>query len=302
MNILMERYHDFCEYYQYKTLPEHHFYIPRGFYPPKGRPICSNTTYLFMDDVPWHKIDLGIATTIGRVESYKELKVPFVFHIDQMPQPLDGVKETRVCVGNAPTLYWSEEEADAWKVGTPIVRPHPIDTKVFKGYNPTKKTAITIATRAISGWGPSLKGHNILKKAYHELPIQVVARDDKDYPNAIAIWSEEEMVEALQTHQVYFNAGWKIDRSPLEAMGCGMPVIAIRTPQNVYKKYFNEEAGNIVYSKDTEDMIQKAKELLDDPERCCEIGRKAKETIEKYWNPELSRAGWNKAFDLALNP
>jgi hypothetical protein len=49
------------------------------------------------------------------------------------------------------------------------------------------------------------------------------------------------MVKTLQDHQVYFNCAWKLDRSPLEAMGVGLPVVAIRGSRNVYRKYFNEE-------------------------------------------------------------
>jgi glycosyltransferase involved in cell wall biosynthesis len=204
-------------------------------------------------------------------------------------------------VGDMPVLYWSEEESNLWGCGTRIVRPHPIDTDVFKGYNPTKQMAITIATRAFSGWGPDLKGYNVLKDAYPEVPIQVVARDDQDFPNAISIDSEADMVKSLQEHQLYFNCAWKLDRSPLEAMGVGMPVIAIRNGFNVYKDYFNEENGNIVYAWNIAEMISKTKELLTDKERCQKIGIKARETIKKYWSPKLSRTGWNKAFEIALS-
>ena len=34
-------------------------------------------------------------------------------------------------IGETPTMYWSDEEADMWKVGTPFVRPHPINANVF---------------------------------------------------------------------------------------------------------------------------------------------------------------------------
>ena len=187
-----------------------------------------------------------------------------------------------------------------WKCGIPIVRPHPIDTSIFKDYNPTKEMAITVATRAFSGWGPELKGFHILKDAYKQTSIQVIAKEDQDFPNAKAIYSEEEMVKTLQDHQLYFNCAWKLDRSPLEAMGVGLPVIAIKTGFNVYKKYFNEENNNIVYAWNMTDMINKTKELLTDKKRCLEIGTNARETIKKFWNPELSREGWNKAFNLAI--
>jgi len=47
-------------------------------------------------------------------------------------------------------------------------------------------------------------------------------------------------------------------------------------------------------------MIKKTKDLLEDPERCKIIGNNARNTIKEFWNPELSRNGWNKAFNLAI--
>jgi len=295
-----ERYHDFCEYYMYKTLPEHTFYIVDNNVEPKGRIFPENAKITPWDKIPWDIIDVGCAVHFERVEAIWQHNKPCVFHIDQVPQQWDKPQKLAELLKDTPTCYWSDEEAEMWQVGTPIVRPHPIDASIFKGYKPTKKMAITIATRAFSGWGPELKGYHILKDAYPEVPIQVIAKDDYDFPNAKAIYSEEEMVKTLQDHQVYFNCAWKLDRSPLEAMGVGLPVVAIKTGFNVYKKYFNEEKNNIVYAWNIADMIQKTKELLADKERCYEIGVNARGTIREYWNPKLSNEGWNRAFELAL--
>lgn len=300
MNIVMERYHDFCEYYMYKTLPEHTFYIVDNNVEPKGRTFPSNAKITPWDKIPWDIIDCGYAVQFERVKSVWEHGKPCVFHIDQVPQQWDNVKSLAELLKDIPVCYWSEEEAEMWKVGTPIVRPHPIDSSIFQGYKPTKEMGITIATRAISGWGPDLKGYNILKDAYKEVPIQVIAKDDQDFGNAKVILSEEEMVRTLQDHQLYFNCAWKLDRSPLEAMAVGMPVVAIKTAYNVYRKYFNEENNNIVYAWNIADMITKTKELLADKERCREIGNNARETIKKYYDPKLSKDGWNKAFELAI--
>ena len=300
LNIVMERYHNFCEYYMYKTMPEHTFYIVDNNVAPKGRVFPENAKITPWNEIPWDIIDVGYAVQFERVKAVWEHNKPCVFHIDQVPQQWDNVKALATLLKDTPTCYWSEEEAEMWQVGTPIVRPHPIDISVFKGYNPTKQMGITVATRAFSGWGPELKGYHILKDAYPEVPIQVIAKDDYDFPNAKAIYSEEEMVKTLQDHQLYFNCAWKLDRSPLEAMGVGLPVVAITTGFNFYRKYFNEEKNNIVYAWNIADMINKTKELLANKERCIEIGVNARGTIREYWNPQLSREGWNKAFNLAI--
>ncbi len=300
LSICTERYHDFCEYYMYKDLPEHTFYIVDNNVEPKGRVFPKNAKITPWDQIPWDIIDVGYAVHYERVEAVWQHNKPCVFHIDQVPQQWDNPKKLAELLKDTPTCYWSDEEAEMWQVGTPIVRPHPIDTNEFRGYNPTIKSAITIATRAISGWGPDLKGFNILKNAYNQIPIQVIAKGDHDFSNARSIDSEEDMIKTLQDHQVYFNCAWKLDRSPLEAMAVGEPVVALRTVFNTYKKYFNEDNNNIIYAWNVNEMIDKTKKLLEDKEKCYEIGVNARGTIREYYNPKLSAKGWNKAFNLAI--
>jgi hypothetical protein len=283
----------------YKSLKEHTFYVVDNNIPPK-REFPSNVKITPWDQIPWDIIDVGYAVHYERLEAVWNKNKPCVFHIDQVPQQWDDPNKLSLLVKNTPTCYWSEEEAAMWGVGTPIVRPHPIDIHTFSGYKPTKQSAITIATRAISGWGPELKGYHILKDAYYQVPIQVIAREDHDFKNAISIDTEEDMVKTLRDHQVYFNCAWKLDRSPLEAMGVGMPVVALRTAFNVYKKYFNEEKNNIVYAWNLQEMVEKTKKLLEDKDRCIEIGVNARGTIREFWSPQISADGWNKAFNLAI--
>jgi len=268
LTVVSERYHNFCEHYMYKTLAEHEFLVVDNNYPFTGRPLPSNAKIVPWPDINWDEVDLGYAVTVNRWRDVLSHGKPCVFHIDQVPQDWDKPDELAKILGDNPVVYWSDEEAEMWKCGTPIIRPHPIDTEIFKGYDPLKATAITIATRAFSGWGPDLKGYKVLEPAYKLIPIQVIAKDDKNFPNAISIESEEEMVKALQLYQVYFNCAWKLDRSPLEAMGCGMPVVALKTNFNVYKKYFNEENGNIIYAENTLAMINETNKLLKDKLRC----------------------------------
>jgi len=284
----------------YRALSNHHFYVVDNNFPFEGRPLPDNAEIIPWPKIPWEKVDLGYAVSYERLVAVKECGKPCVFHIDQVPQQWDNPPKLAKLIKDTPTLYWSHEEASMWQVGTQVVRPHPIDTRIFNGYSPINKSAITIATRAISGWGPDLKGFNVLKEAYSQIPIQVIAKGDQDFQNAHSIESEKEMVQTLRDYQVYFNCAWKLDRSPLEAMGVGMPVVALRTAFNVYKDYFSEEKGNILYAWDTKEMIEKTKRLLEDKELCSTIGVKARATIREFWNPQVAKAGWEKAFELAL--
>jgi hypothetical protein len=284
----------------YKSMPEHTFYVISK-NDKTVREFPFNVHVVPLSEIPWDIIDVGYAITIERFRIILEHGKPCVFHIDQVPQEWDNLKELKILIGDSPVCYWSKEESEMWQVGTPIIRPHPIDITIFRGYKPTKEMAITIATRSFNSWGPDLKGYSILKDAYKEIPIQVIAGGEKDFPNAMElINTEEDMIKTLQDHQVYFNCAWKLDRSPLEAMAIGLPVVDIKTEFNVYKEYFNKENNNIVYANDTADMINKTRELLADKNRCFEIGVNARGTIREYWTPALSNKGWNKAFNLAI--
>jgi len=277
LGIIMERYHNFCEHYMYKALPEHHFYLVDNNYPFIGRTLPENAEIVPYPEIPWDKIDVGYAVTYERVLEVNKHGKPCVFHIDQVPQEWDNPRKLASLLNDNPVCYWSREEAEMWKVGTPVIRPHPIDTEIFKGYNPTQKKAITIATRAISGWGPYVKGYHILKDAYYQLPIQVIAKDDKNFPNAKEILSEEEMIKTLQDHQAYFNCAWKLDRSPLEAMACFIGNTEIDTFSDIYKVHKNDYEGDLIEIKTESTKIK------------CTPN-----------HPILTNRGWKKAIDCDI--
>jgi hypothetical protein len=280
-------------------LKEHNFYSVADYDTPNsGRPKADNVTFITWDKIPWDKIDLAVAVTVNKLDFFRSHNIPVIYHIDQMPCG-DDVNLVRKKTNNIVTLYWSQEEIDTWQAGIPVLHPHPIDTNVFKGYNPTKNSSITIATRSINSWGVQMKGWYILKEAYNKVPIQVIAHGDKEFSNAKGIYSEEEMVKALTEHQLYFNCAWKLDRSPLEAMGCGMPVVAIKTKQSVYNEHFIN-GKNIIYANNTSEMIKLTINMLSDINLCKRIGSEARETIKKYWNLEIARNQWNKSFELAI--
>lgn len=302
MIILQQRYHDQCEWYQYRTLKDHFFYTTKQdnalFW---KREKLSNIEFVYENEIPWDKIDVAIAVTPSWFETVKKHGVPAIMHIDQVPANSEMIEKWQNAVQKNVTLYWSEEERDLWQVGTPILRPHPIDTDVFKGYDGRLPRAITIATRPVKDWGPEMKGHTILQKAYPETDIQVIAGRDTEFPNSKEIMTETEMVFHLAHLRLYFNCAFKLDRTPLEAMGTGMPVLAIRHKNNAYKNYF-KHGENIIYAETPEEMITMAKELLqpDKQEYLKDIGARARETIKRYWNPIISASQWNKAFNLAI--
>ncbi len=281
-------------------MPDHTFYSAAEYDTDNaGRPLLPNVIHVKWENIPWEKIDVAMLVGIEKVPLITKHNIPWVFHIDQMPEDQNLKRIAEVVHPNQIVLYWSQEEANAWNLGTPVIHPHPIDIQVFKGYEPTIKSAITVATRAFNSWGLRLKGWHILHEAYYQVPIQVIAHGDHEFRNAHGIYTEKEMVEALANHQVYFNCAWKLDRSALEAAAVGMPIVAIRTEKNVYKDIF-VDGVNILYANNTKEMIELTRQLLEDQNRCYELGVRARGAIRDYWSPEESRKKWEFAFNKAI--
>jgi len=304
MVLLQQRYHDQCEWYQYTTLKEHFFYsvLPEGQGAPWKRKYPDNVIFIMKKDIPWGKIDIGIATDLDFFKMLLDHNIPAVFHIDQMP-PNETEKNKHIIELNGHiTLYWSSEEATQWGAGISIIRPHPIDTNRFKGYRGILKEAITVATRPIGQWPREMKGYDILKKAYPQIPIQVIAGKDSEFPNSKQIMTEEEMIWHMANYSLYFNCGFKLDRTPLEAMAVGMPVFAIRHRFNAYKDMFNENTMNIAYFDTADKMIEGAQLYLrpDNFYMLRALGEAAQKTIKEHFNPVISISQWNKAFNLAI--
>jgi hypothetical protein len=304
MNIFIEAYHTFCEDYMFKALPEHNFYRVSDKRTPWSMRTPPKNLFLFdnLEDIPWNAISLGYTVSPEMfLHITKERGVPCIFHIDQMPPDYETPFRWKEVIGsNTVTLYWSSEEAFAWEMGKQVVHHHPIDCEFWKGYNPIIPHAITVATRPISSWGNQVKGYYILKEAYKHVPIQVVAAADPEFPlSSPMIESEEHMRATLASHSVYFNCAWKLDRTALEAMAIGLPVVAIRTPQNVYRDLF-VHGEDIIYCNTMEEMVEQTNSLIKNTYKARLIGRNARIVVCRNFTVVAANKKWNDSFALAL--
>lgn len=303
MNIFIEAYHTFCEWYMFNTLPLHTFHRVSDSNTPwamRRKPdnlILYNNIYA----IPWDSIDIAYVVSPNMYNIAREKVKACIFHVDQMPPSEEFAESWRNVISKKTiTMYWSKEEAEAWNMGTPCIHRHPIDCNFWKGYKRTIPHAITVATRPISSWGNLVKGYSILKQAYQCVPIQVVAGGDPEFPlSSPMIETEEEMRDILASHSVYFNCGWKLDRTSLEAMAIGLPVVAIKTPQNVYKDIFTN-GEDIIYCNNTEEMIEKTLWLIKDGYMAMTIGKNARMMVSRHFRPITARIQWENAFNLSL--
>lgn len=109
------------------------------------------------------------------------------------------------------------------------------------------------------------------------------------------IWRDE-FVNSRQEIQRYLSAadiytmtsrqeGFPI--APLEAMACGLPVVASDAPgvPDILEK--GEEFGGIIIPRDnTQALVEALGQLLDDPAWCQVLGKRARTRIENSFSPE----------------
>jgi len=84
----------------------------------------------------------------------------------------------------------------------------------------------------------------------------------------------------------------------LQAMACGLPVVGVNG--RAIPEYVDETNGYIVPVDDYRAMAEKLVKLLRDPERAQELGKNARQKVEKYAKQNIIKE-WEEVYNLALN-
>ena len=302
IKVLTHAFHTVIEYYWYISLPEVSFY--RGDIRPidrwwgyELRPQPKNCILQSSNNY-----DLAIAHTIEGYIWLKErlnkikCKCPIIYWFHQFPSPSEIDKLNKIIgkkeIDSIDTVYYSKEEMEAWGFGkNKYVIKHGIDYNIFDGWVGNKKKAIAINSSKITNWG-DMKGVSFLQQM-KDLEFSPVYYSI--YGGDVYLTTEQDVLDQLQEHRIYINVAWKLDRSPLEAMSCGMPVIARRTPQFTLKEYF-KDGENIILVDTPKDMIDSIKYMLNNYERCRIIGNNARQTIIQNFSKEQNSKDWMKVF------
>lgn len=294
MKVLTPAFHTVVEYYWMNNLPEVDFYrtdirdMPNWW----GSELRPQPKNCHLDSITDY--DIAIAHS---PESYVWIKDhfngPIIFWFHQYPDDstLNKTQDLNL-PKDIPTVYYSQEEADAWKIGTPFIIKHGIDCSLFNGWKGDVKKAVTINSSKLDGrWG-EIKGFTFLQQL-KELWSPVFYHI---YGGDVYLQTEEEMLEVLRKYRLYMNFAWKLDRTPLEAMSCGMPVVARNTPQLTLKDFF-KNGENIILVETPQEMKEVVLKLLEDQTRCLELGEAAKMTVKKYFSLEENAFGWLSLFE-----
>lgn len=131
------------------------------------------------------------------------------------------------------------------------------------------------------------------------LPVRIIGRNPK-IPEAKSAASWEELKKLYSSCRAYLN----ITREPedgynlatLEAMASGMPVLTLQHPTSPIKDGFNG-----LVAKDTNELVEKGRWLLEDRDLAKRLGENARYTVMERFSIQRFVNAWNNVLRDVLS-
>lgn len=171
-----------------------------------------------------------------------------------------------------------------------------------------KDTASILWTARFIDWKhpeiPVLIAEKLKKEGYHfklnligngimeaEIAEMIKNKNLGDCVSMLGAMKPEEVRRHMEKSQIFlftsdFNEGWGAVLN--ESMNSGCAVVASHAIGSVPYLIDDGENGLIYQNGDIDDLYNKVKFLLDNPERCKELGASAYKTLTTTWNAELA--------------
>lgn len=190
-------------------------------------------------------------------------------------------------------LAWDFDPNDSRNV----VIHHCIDTDVF---NPGKKVRnghiLAVANDYINrDWA---LGFNLWKEVTQGLPVQVVGKTPGLSEPAE---NTDELIDIYRSSQIFINTSLAspIPMALLEAMACGCAVVSTNTC--MIPDIIEHGKDGFLCSPRKPDLFRKyLQELLEDKQKCNELGYNARKKIETMFNKKRFVEDWNNLFKCVL--
>ena len=292
MKIATHPFHRAIEYYWLSLFPEHEFqFVANSDLPsdPEGMAIRPHPpNYHLM--TTQKECEFAVAHTLEGYRYFKD-KLPTIMWFHHLPY---GNNE----YGTVPVaVYLTHEAKNIWKSGfTEVVAYHPIDVYKHYEYKGDVPRFVNVATMPMTWWGDK-KGKSTFDYLLQEgVPIKLVgANNEEDYPDCEPeLIRDQRRIKYIYGHfRGYTCTSPQIERSPLEALATGMPVIIKEDERNTLV----EEVGDLCLWVSTDKEFAhmcKAALKLDLSKNVYEC----KERIYKIFRPEEIRKRWLEAFRL----
>lgn len=293
MRILTHPFHRAIEWYWLRLFPEHEFL----FYKEGEGEECSEDMMMrehppnhhWIHELPDPATCIAISHTTPwhKIFSEKYRTIHWFHHL-----PYDG----SATINPEVAVYLTEEACNIWHTGAKrVVAYHPISVFEFYGYEGTIPKALMCATMPMSWWGDK-KGYGLFKWLLGKsLPYKLVGRGNEQFPECEPefVTSSLRMLEIYQQYRVYGCTSPQMERSPLEALATGMPVVAIRHEYNTLKE---ELRGIVHYAETKQDMLLMLRDFLTSSYSVTRSSRQ-RERINKIFSPGEIRKRWQVAFE-----
>ena len=134
----------------------------------------------------------------------------------------------------------------------------------------------------------NLIGNGVMES---EIAEMIKNKNLEDCVSMLGAMKPEEVREHMEKSQIFlftsdFNEGWGAVLN--ESMNSGCAVVASHAIGSVPYLIDDGKNGLIYQNGDIDDLYNKVKFLLDNPERCKELGVNAYKTLTSTWNAELA--------------
>jgi hypothetical protein len=215
---------------------------------------------------------------------------------DELKRNIPNFKQMRGDIN----IFISEYNANAWGWGPGDdyqVIHHGIDTNLFKPLPniKKKKQVLTVGNDMINRsfiLGFDLFDQSIIK---NNIPFKIIGDTKGISEPAQNVF---DLIRNYNESSIYINCSRMspIPMSALEALSCGLPVIALKTgmfPEIIIDDYNGYLVDDIRQIKDY------SEKLLNNPDKCAELGKNARQTIIKKFPLDKFISSWNNVLERA---
>ncbi len=195
-----------------------------------------------------------------------------------------------VHVTNFNKLMWNNDESNIIKVidhGI-ILPPHTYTGDLQKG---------VVIVNHLHQRGRKL-GADIFEKVSQHVPLDLIGMGTKEY-GGLGEVLHPQMPQFISQYRFCFNPiRWtSLGLAVLEAMGAGLPVVALATTE--YVTVIKDGVNGFIHT-DVDYLIEKMQALLEDKMLATTLGNEARKTIEHRFNISRFINEWEQVFQLAI--
>lgn len=164
----------------------------------------------------------------------------------------------------------------------------------FKGVNKLLKA---LARLKDTNWSLDVVGEGDLRPEYQRKAKELGLENRISFPGQV---NEEKLIEYYQQSDLFVlpstDSSEAFGLVLIEAMACGLPVIASDLP-GVRRVFRNGEEGLTTPSGDEKKLAEKLESLLTDPETRRKMGKKARKKAENKYSLDIMQKKLNQAIE-----